>query len=50
MFTLGGSWSGGVGGKDGELWQPESGWRSLSNVKSAGSLLTQDKDGVFVAE
>lgn len=33
-FTLGGSWSGGQGGKDGEVWsQASNRWRVLRNVK-----------------
>jgi len=34
VFTLGGSWSGGIGGKLGEVWSPGNGWRSLPNVPS----------------
>ena len=32
VFTLGGSWSGGVGGKDAEVWSATGGWRRLSGV------------------
>lgn len=33
VFTAGGSWSGGVGGKNGEVWSRSSGaWRTLSGV------------------
>ncbi|GAB6845825.1 hypothetical protein HNR00_004206 [Methylorubrum rhodinum] len=33
-FTYGGSWSGGAGGKDGEVWSPSTNrWRVLRNVK-----------------
>ncbi|HWO09269.1 MAG TPA: galactose oxidase-like domain-containing protein, partial [Polyangiaceae bacterium] len=33
VFTLGGSWNGGVGNKHGELWTEADGWRTLSGVK-----------------
>ncbi len=32
VFTLGGSWSGGVGGKHGEVWNQAQGWRRLTGV------------------
>src|SRR5262249_49286587 len=32
VFTLGGSWSGALGGKLGEAWSPSAGWRALTNV------------------
>ncbi len=32
VFTLGGSWSGPVGGKHGEIWTDGGGWRVLSGV------------------
>jgi YVTN family beta-propeller protein len=32
VFTLGGSWSGGVGNKHGEVWTAGSGWRRLPGV------------------
>lgn len=32
VFTLGGSWSGGVGNKHGEVWTEATGWRRLTNV------------------
>ena len=32
VFTLGGSWSGGVGNKHGEVWTEATGWRRLSGV------------------
>jgi YVTN family beta-propeller protein len=32
VFTLGGSWSGGVGNKHGEVWTESAGWRRLPNV------------------
>ncbi len=38
VFTLGGSWSGGQGGKDGELWTADGGWRRLTGVPVAPAL------------
>jgi large repetitive protein len=32
VFTLGGSWAGGVGNKHGELWTEAGGWRRLAGV------------------
>uniref|UniRef100_UPI0017B24B5A DUF4082 domain-containing protein n=1 Tax=Methylibium sp. TaxID=2067992 RepID=UPI0017B24B5A len=32
VFTLGGSWSGGVGNKHGEVWTEAAGWRRLTGV------------------
>ncbi|MFK7808423.1 MAG: galactose oxidase-like domain-containing protein, partial [Saprospiraceae bacterium] len=45
VFTIGGSWSGGAadnGGKDAELWTPESGWINLSNVTGDDIFNTND--------
>jgi galactose oxidase len=39
VFTIGGSWSGASGGKDGELWSPDNGWQ-LTGIP--GSLITAD--------
>jgi len=39
VFTIGGSWSGASGGKDGELWSPAVGWQ-LTGIP--GSLITAD--------
>ncbi len=33
VFTLGGSWAGGVGNKHGEVWTESGGWRLLSGVR-----------------
>ena len=46
VFTLGGSWSGGVGGKNGEVWTAAGGWRSLSGVP-VGPALGSDPGGVY---
>jgi large repetitive protein len=32
VFTLGGSWSGGVGNKHGEVWTEAAGWRRMSGI------------------
>ncbi len=32
VFVLGGSWNGGKGGKDGEVWTEATGWRHLTGV------------------
>ncbi|MFZ0665395.1 MAG: discoidin domain-containing protein, partial [Acidimicrobiales bacterium] len=32
VFTLGGSWSGGIGGKTAEVWSSTAGWRELPGV------------------
>lgn len=41
VFTLGGSWSGGLGGKHGEVWSSDNTWRSLPQVPSE-SIETND--------
>jgi galactose oxidase len=46
VFTLGGSWSGGHGGKTGELWTSSSGWHTLSGVP-ATDIAGPDPQGVF---
>ncbi len=42
VFTLGGSWSGGRGGKSAELYSPESGWVSIPSIQ--GELLLEGND------
>ena len=49
VFTVGGSWSGGRGGKIGEVWSQATGWRKLDNA-SVTPILTADKAGVFRAD
>jgi galactose oxidase len=46
VFTLGGSWSGGEGGKDAEVWSANEGWRTLPGV-TAAPILTADPEGVY---
>ncbi|WP_314195377.1 galactose oxidase-like domain-containing protein [uncultured Arthrobacter sp.] len=49
VFTIGGSWSGGLGNKNGELWSAAGGWRALPNVLS-DRIRTQDPGGDFRAD
>jgi galactose oxidase len=49
VFAIGGSWSGGVGGKDGEAWSPTGGWQRLPGAPVA-PLLTGDAEGVYHAD
>ncbi|GAA2136730.1 hypothetical protein GCM10009825_22230 [Arthrobacter humicola] len=46
VFTIGGSWSGGTGNKNGEVWSASGGWRTLPNVL-ADNILTADPQGIF---
>ena len=46
VFTLGGSWSGGRGGKSGEVWAAEAGWRLLPQVQTP-PFLTADAAGIY---
>ncbi|AKJ27595.1 RICIN domain-containing protein [Caldimonas brevitalea] len=46
VLTVGGSWSGVRGGKDGELWTAEGGWRPLPGVK-AEPMLGPDPGGIY---
>lgn len=45
IFTIGGSWSGARGGKDGEIWNGAS-WTLLPGCRVA-PMLTADKQGIF---
>ena len=49
VFTLGGSWSGGIGNKNGEVWSAAGGWRTLPNVLS-DNILTDDPRGEYTAD
>ena len=44
VFTIGGSWSGGIGNKHGEVWSAAGGWRTLPNVL-VDNILTDDPGG-----
>ena len=47
VFAIGGSWSGGVGGKGGEVWSPATNaWRRLSTVPVT-PILTADPAGEY---
>lgn len=47
VFTIGGSWSGGNGGKTGEVWSPTNGWWNRLDNASVTPILTADKAGVW---
>ena len=49
VFTLGGSWSGLLGGKLGEVWSRTGRWRELTNVP-ATPMYTADPQGVYRAD
>lgn len=49
VFTLGGSFSGGIGNKDGEIWTPDA-WTLLPNVEAEGSMATDDTLGLQTGE
>jgi len=49
VFTIGGSWSGGTGGKVGEAWSSATGWRRLDNLTTP-SIETNDAQGVYRAD
>jgi galactose oxidase len=46
VFSIGGSWAGGRGGKHGEVWSEAAGWRRVTNA-SVTPILTADPEGVF---
>ena len=48
-FVLGGSWSGGNGGKLGEIWSQSGSWRELTGVP-ATPMYTADAQGVYRAD
>ncbi len=50
IFTIGGSWSGGRGGKNGEIYSPDTGaWTLIPNALVA-PMLTADAGGIFRAD
>ncbi|KAF5027060.1 hypothetical protein F66182_829 [Fusarium sp. NRRL 66182] len=50
VFTVGGSWSGPRGGKNGEIYDPASNtWSSLPGALVA-PMLTKDREGVYKAD
>ncbi|WPB55468.1 discoidin domain-containing protein [Xylophilus sp. GOD-11R] len=46
IFTLGGSWAGGQGGKHAEIWTAAAGWNLLPGVQ-VDNFLTSDPVGVY---
>ncbi|GIJ44350.1 hypothetical protein Val02_12360 [Virgisporangium aliadipatigenens] len=46
VFNIGGSWSGPIGGKNGEVWSPSTGWTDLPGA-AVGPMLTADPQGVY---
>jgi len=49
VFTVGGSWSGGLGNKDGEVWTSSTGWQRLSGVPE-DPILGPDPGGIYRAD
>ena len=49
VLTLGGSWSGPLGGKIGELWNQADGWRTLPGVPIE-PMLGPDPGGIYRAD
>ena len=46
VLTLGGSWSGGVGGKHGEVWTEATGWQRLTGVP-VDDMVGPDPGGAY---
>ena len=46
VFTLGGSWAGGLGNKRPEIWTEAGGWRNLGGIATE-PFLTSDPRGVY---
>jgi galactose oxidase len=46
VLTLGGSWSGPLGGKHGEIWRDGAGWSLMSGIP-IDPFITPDPDGVY---
>ncbi|MFK3739659.1 galactose oxidase-like domain-containing protein [Massilia sp. TN1-12] len=46
VLTLGGSWSGPIGDKNGEIWRDGAGWTLMSGIPIA-PFITPDPDGVY---
>ena len=49
VFSLGGSWSGGRGNKDGEVWNETTGWTTKPLIQ-ASLFVTNDEKGVLRAD
>ena len=50
IFTIGGSWSGGQGGKNGEIYDPNTNKWTLLGGCPVGPMLTNDAAGVYRAD
>ncbi len=46
VFSIGGSWAGGRGGKHSEIWSASAGWRLLADVPVT-PILTADPEGEY---
>jgi galactose oxidase len=46
VLTLGGSWSGGVGGKTGEVWTPNTGWTLMPGIPET-NVIGPDPQGIY---
>ncbi len=46
VFTIGGSWNGGIGGKDGEIWRDGLGWSRLDNAL-VDPIIGPDPEGAY---
>jgi galactose oxidase len=50
VFTVGGSWNGGQGNKDGEVWSASTGtWRRVTSILD-DYMVTADRAGIFRAD
>jgi galactose oxidase len=54
VFTFGGSWNGGLGGKIGEVYTEfpngTASWRQLPGISTIPSVLTNDTQGIYRAD
>ncbi|CBY00935.1 similar to ricin-type beta-trefoil lectin domain/galactose oxidase domain protein [Plenodomus lingam JN3] len=50
IFNIGGSWSGGTGGKNGEIYNPASNTWTLLPGALVSPMLTQDRGGIWRAD
>lgn len=50
VFTIGGSWSGPAGGKNGEIYDPKTKTWTLLTKAIVAPMLTNDKEGVYKAD
>lgn len=46
VLTLGGSWSGGLGGKTGEVWTPNTGWTLMPGIPET-NVIGPDPQGIY---